>query len=369
MIILIDVKNLALYRGGIAHWFSPLLVTWIKQRQDLQFLLIGPELNLGFLPDTDNWEYKKICWPEWLPRPLRHPFYDNVLFPWMVARVRPDRIMSPYHDVRMPTRIPSCICVHDLCFDELAEVYPQHIRAYYLSLLRRNLRKASSVLTVSETTRNKLSERYAIAPNKIAVVYNTLPDSFREVVDLNDVQAFHGRYAQNGILLFYAGGSEFRKNVSNLAKAFLIFLEKNPRARLLVTGESNQRWETVFSELGPKLSEAVIFSGKLTDRDLHVAYRAADAVVYPSLCEGFGRVCLEAMGTGTPLACSDLPVMQEVSGRYAHYFDPTKPASIASSIKAALDEGRKEAYIDPRFERESVEREFLRAMNQFVGRK
>lgn len=367
MRILIDVKNLALYRGGIAHWFSPLLVAWINQRTDLQFLLTGPELNLGFLPDTGNWEYKKISWPEWLPRPLRHPFYDNVLFPWMVARMRPDRIMSPYHDVRMPTRIPSCICVHDLCFDELAAVYPRRIRAYYLNLLRCNLRKASSVLTVSETTRNKLSDRYAIAPDNISVVYNTLPDSFREFVDLNDVQAFHGRYAQNGILLFYAGGSEYRKNVTNLAKAFLIFLENNPRAHLLVTGDSNQRWETIFSELGPKLSEAVIFAGKLSDHDLHVAYRAADIVVYPSLCEGFGRVCLEAMGTGTPLACSDLPVMQEVSGQYAHYFEPTQPASIASSIQAALDEGRKKAYVDPRFERENVEAAFLKAMDQFVN--
>lgn len=367
MKVLVDVKNLALYRGGIAHWFSPLISSWILQRPNLHFVLIGPELDLGFLPDTNNWEHRKLAWPEWLPRPLRHPCYDNILFPLAVRKISPDRIMSPYHDVRMPDNIPSAICVHDLCFDELTNIYPRHIRSYYLNLLRRNLRRASSVVTVSETTRNKLSERYGVSVDKISVVYNTLPDTFNEPIDSREVQSFKDRYASGGALLFYAGGSEYRKNVHNLARAFAIYLKGNPRARLLVTGASNQRWATIFAELPQEVSAAVIFAGKLTDHELHVAYRAADAVVYPSLCEGFGRVCLEAMGTGTPLACSNLPVMHEVSGQYARYFDPQDPSSIANSLQAALAEGKKPTFIDQRFERASVEDVFLKAMDQFVN--
>lgn len=367
MQILIDVKNLALYRGGIAHWFSPLLAAWIEQRQELHFLLVGPSLDLSFLPDTENWEYKKLAWPIWLPRQLRHPCYDNILFPFAVRKIVPDRIMSPYHDVRMPRNIPSSICVHDLCLDELADIYPRRIRAYYLNLLKHNLRAASTVITVSETSRSKLSERYGIKPEKISVVYNTLPESFKASADVDEVCAFYDRYSQGGYLVFYAGGSEYRKNVQNLAKAFSIFLESDPQARLLVTGESNQRWATVLALLPPQVSEAVIFAGKLTDYELHLAYRAADAVVYPSLCEGFGRVCLEAMGTGTPLACSDLPVMQEVSGQYAHYFDPANPAAIEKSLQAAVAEGKKASFIDTRFEQKSVEAVFLKAMDQFVN--
>lgn len=365
--VLIDIKNLALYRGGIAHWFSPLLVAWIKRRHDLSFILVGPEIDFRFLPETNNWEYKNLAWPTWLPRPLRHPFYDNILFPLMVRRISPDRIMSPYHDVRMPKNITSSICVHDLCFDELAGVYPRRIRSYYLNLLKHNLRCASSVITVSETTRKKLAERYEIKTDKVSVVYNTLPDSFMPSANPHEVRAIRSRYAKGGHLLFYAGGSEYRKNVDNLALGFSIFLEKNPLACLLVTGDSNHRWDSALEKLPKNLSAAIVFAGKLSDQELYLAYKAADAVVYPSLCEGFGRVCLEAMGTGTPLACSDLPVMHEVSEGYAHYFDPKDPISIAGAIQNAVDEGKKSAIVDPRFTRVNVEKQFLAAMSLFVG--
>jgi hypothetical protein len=75
-----------------------------------------------------------------------------MLFPRAVARLRPDLVMSPYHDVRMPKGIPSVIGVHDLCLDELAGVYPARIRGYYLTMLRTNLRRASHVITVSQTS-------------------------------------------------------------------------------------------------------------------------------------------------------------------------------------------------------------------------
>lgn len=366
MRVLVDVKNLALFAGGIAHWFLPLLVTWISQRPDLHFVLVGPALDLQFLPETNNWEYKETAWPQWLPRPLRHPCYDNVLFPLAALRLSPDCIMSPYHDVRMPAHIPSCISVHDLCFDELAGVYPRRIRSYYLSLLRRNLRKARLVVTVSQTTRNKLKERYNLPADEVAVVYNTLPDSFFDVAEPREVQAFRFQFEGKAPLLFYAGGSEFRKNVANLAKAFAIFLKNNPQAVLVVTGESNQRWVDAFVQLPVEVASAVKFVGKLTDHELHLAYTAADVVVYPSLCEGFGRVCLEAMGTGTPLACSNLPVMKEVAGEYAHYFDPNDPVAMSSEIQAAARQGKMVPVIDWRFDRQNVEREFLRAMDTFV---
>jgi glycosyltransferase involved in cell wall biosynthesis len=108
-----------------------------------------------------------------------------------------------------------------------------------------------------------------------------------------------------------------------------------------------------------------VFAGWLNDAELRLAYAAADAVVYPSLCEGFGRVCLEAMDTGTPLACSDLLVMREVAGDYAYYFDPYKVESIAEAVLAALSEGRCNPVRDARFQDAAVKASFLLAMDRF----
>lgn len=365
--IVIDTKNLALYGGGIAHWFSPLLAAWITHRPDVRFLLVGPGFNTDFLSTSDNWEHVPLPWPEWLPRALRHPWYDNVLFPRAVSRLRPDRVMSPYHDVRMPKGMPSVISVHDLCLDELGSIYPRRIRAYYLALLRRNLRRAALVITVSETSRNKLVERYGIDPDRVGVVYNTPPAAFEWTAEEGAIVDFSQRYGANVHLLFYPGGSEYRKNVTRLVQAFSHLAQQDDGLVLLVTGNKDSRWDAALAESPDASGQRVVFAGRLSDAELRLAYAAADAVVYPSLCEGFGRVCLEAMDTGTPLACSDLPVMREVAGDYAHYFDPYNVKSITAAVSAALSEGRCSPVRDARFQSPAVRASFLFAMDRFIS--
>lgn len=365
MRILVDIKNLALYGGGIAHWFSPLLAAWIAHRPDARFLLLGPRFNTDFLPRSGNWEHVPLAWPEWLPRALRHPWYDNVLFPRTVSRLHPDLVMSPYHDVRMPKGVPSAIGVHDLCLDELKSVYPRRIRAYYLTLLRHNLRRAALVITVSETSRNKLIERYGADPDRVGVVYNTPPVAFEGAAEAAAIADCRKRYCTDGHLLFYPGGSEFRKNVTRLVQAFTLLAQQDASLVLLVTGKADPRWDAALAEIPDALRQRVVFAGRLNDAELRLAYAAADAVVYPSLCEGFGRVCLEAMDTGSPLACSDLQVMHEVAGEYAHYFDPYKVEAIAGALVAALSEGRCHPVRDARFQDAAVKASFLLAMDRF----
>lgn len=366
--IVVDTKNLALYGGGIAHWFGPLLAAWIEHRPDVQFLLLGPTFDTGFLPRSGNWEAVPIMWPQWLPRPLRHPWYDNVLYPLAAKRLRPDLALSPYHDVRMPKGVPSVISVHDLCLDELVTVYPRRIRLYYLALLRSNLSRASHVITVSQTSRDKLIRRYGIPPQSISVVYNASTPHFGYAVDADAVEEFKWRFAKGGRFVLYPGGSEFRKNVRRLSEAFAQLTQTVSDLTLLVTGSEDRRWREALAHIPTNIRDRVAFSGKLSDGALRLAYAAADAVVYPSLCEGFGRVCLEAMEAGTPLACSDLPVMREVAGNYACYFDPFDAIAIKNGINQALMKGRCNPVGDSRFSEVVVRTDFLTAMDSLMAK-
>lgn len=72
---------------------------------------------------------------------------------------------------------------------------------------------------------------------------------------------------------------------------------------------------------------------------MHVAlYRSASAVVYPSLYEGFGMPCLEAMACGCPVAASNVASLPEVCGDAAVYLDPTSVESIADAVRRVLAE-------------------------------
>jgi len=68
--------------------------------------------------------------------------------------------------------------------------------------------------------------------------------------------------------------------------------------------------------------------------DLTVLYRLAELTVFPTLFEGGGFPLQEAFEEGSPLACSDLPVLKEQAADAARYFDPTSTESIASAILA-----------------------------------
>jgi len=362
--VVIDTKNFALYNGGIAHWFAPLLAGWITNRPDIHFMLLGPPFEMGFLPRTSNWKPATVTWPTWLPRAFRHPWYDNVIFPREVKRLHPNLVLSPYHDVRIPKGVTSVIAVHDLCLEEMKDLYPGRIRAYYLAMLRRNLRIATHVMTVSRTSRDKLVHRYNVLDANITVVYNSVPTHFGQTVAYKKISAFRQSHSLSGRFVLYAGGSEYRKNIERLAHAFAILVHRETDLSLLVTGLADQRWKSVLDLLPLGISKQIAFAGKLSDDELSTAYAATDAVVYPTLCEGFGRVCLEAMMSGAPLACSDLPVMREVAGDYPVYFEPLDANSIAEGISKALIKGRQRIITDPRFFPEFILAAFMEKIEE-----
>ena len=61
----------------------------------------------------------------------------------------------------------------------------------------------------------------------------------------------------------------------------------------------------------------------------------------PTRFEGFGLPVLEAMARGVPVACSELPVLREVAGDAAVYFDASDPRSLADAIRTAITEGER----------------------------
>ena len=103
---------------------------------------------------------------------------------------------------------------------------------------------------------------------------------------------------------------------------------ERPELRLVLTGAGHDRLT---------LPDGVESRGHVTLDELVDLYRSAAALVYPSLYEGFGIPCVEAMACGCPVAASDVASIPEVCGDAAVYFDPLDPESIAEGIRAVLD--------------------------------
>ena len=84
----------------------------------------------------------------------------------------------------------------------------------------------------------------------------------------------------------------------------------------------------------------------MDDAALPGLYRAADAMVYPSLFEGFGLPPAEAMACGCPVLSSARGSLAEVVADAADLIEPEDVANIAAGLmRMASDEALRERLI------------------------
>jgi glycosyltransferase involved in cell wall biosynthesis len=339
MTIWVDAKNPALFGSGISHWLLGLLEE-IEPKLRNEITLAVPNIsNTKIYPDLSI-RRSSIWWPKFLPRRIAQITYDNFLFQIAAKNYRPTVIFSPYFDVLMPKSIPSVITVHDLCYIEAAKSYPFLQRKYFTWQMKRNLKRADFVVTVSETSKKALVSIGKVQEERIYVIENSLGTVFSSYSPSEtELSIFRNQHASSFPRVLYTGGFENRKNIPNLLSALKILKSQGEEVRLIVSGSQKDQWLALLHS-DHELLSMISFTGFLSDKELKVAYLSSDAVVAPSLSEGYGRSCIEAIATGTPLACSDINVFHEVAGDHAIYFDPSSPRAVASGIREVLTHKR-----------------------------
>ncbi|MCW5625310.1 MAG: MSMEG_0565 family glycosyltransferase [Burkholderiales bacterium] len=161
--------------------------------------------------------------------------------------------------------------------------------------------------------------------------------------------ALRGRFGLGAGPVFLAvGGIEARKNTPRILEAFLTLRPQLPTAQLLIAGGASlldhdatrRRFETIAADaavgIGP--GEPIVVTGPLEDAAMPALYRCSDALVFPSLNEGFGLVVLEALASAVPVVVSHIaPFTEYLKGDDCVWVDPHDVVSIADGMRRALD--------------------------------
>jgi glycosyltransferase involved in cell wall biosynthesis len=85
--------------------------------------------------------------------------------------------------------------------------------------------------------------------------------------------------------------------------------------------------------------DGITLMGSVSESELLALYSCADALLYPSLFEGFGLPVLEAMACGTPVIASSTSAIPEVAGDAAILVDPANASRIAAALHRLLEDG------------------------------
>ena len=133
---------------------------------------------------------------------------------------------------------------------------------------------------------------------------------------------------------------EPRKNLILLLRAWAQIRDKLPADfRLLLVGKTGPG--SIFAGSGEAIAsdDRVIATGYVADSVLPVLLSGAEAMIYPSLYEGFGLPVLEAMACRTAVVTTALTSLPEVAGDAAIYVDPSDPAALAGRLLALAEDG------------------------------
>lgn len=205
-------------------------------------------------------------------------------------------------------------------------------------LLRKEIERASAVVTVSEYNRHYLKNRISPDSNgKIHCIYNGL--------DLSDFNFRWPRAADSGrpVILFVARLIP-KKGLEDLIRAAAILKGRGRSFEVVIIGSGPLRnaMEVLTAQLG--LEDYVAFRGAQPQESVSAAYRRASIFALPCVVTGEGdrdgipTAVLEAMASGVPVVSTPVSGIPELidSSRDGVLVPPNDPSKLADALDSLI---------------------------------
>ncbi len=278
--------------------------------------------------------------------PLQRALRANTYVPW-VMRHEAIEVYHAVDNLSLPLVWPKrstryVLTVHDIIPVLCPSAVPMKHHLYFRLAIRRLLRLADAVITVSQHCKKDLVERFNISPNKIRVIYNGVDRSFSPSSQNSCDSVLKGYGIRKAQYFLFVGNIEPRKNLPTLIRAFSRLLKEKrlpSGQKLVIVGQKGQLCKDVLRlpwQLG--IDKEVLFLGNVPEVHLPDLYRAASAFVFPSVYEGFGLPVLEAMACGTPVISSNYSSLPEIVGDAALLVDARSDEEMAEAMYKVLDD-------------------------------
>ena len=249
--------------------------------------------------------------------------WEQVTFPRALRKRRAALVHSPDSFLPLRRPCPGVVTVHDLGFEEISGEISGTTGLKYRTFVRASARSAQRVICPSEFTAQDVARRYGVASERIRVV----PEA--AALQHGELEPPPGPY------LLAAGDLRPKKNLEALIDAFGKLRRRGLEHRLILAGADKGLSAALSSQAG---DYPVEFPGFVSDAELDALLRGADALVVPSLYEGFGLITLDAMERGCPVLLARAGALPETGGDAALLFDPYDTAELAVTLELVLDD-------------------------------
>ena len=227
------------------------------------------------------------------------------------------------------TSRPSVLTIHDIAYEIHPEFFARTAVIRNRLLVRDSARRASRVVTVSETSRRDLIDRYGLSPERVVAIPNGVSDEFAAL------DGDRSPSPDGAIRILAIGTVQPRKNLPRLVRAVDALARRRP-IRLRIIGPDGYQGAAIREMASARGVVEVV--GYVPQAALLDEYRRADLFVYPSIYEGFGLPVIEAMAAGLPVVTTTGGSLPEVVGDAALVVDPLDETALSDAIERLIDD-------------------------------
>lgn len=323
------------------EWYAYHLIQTLKRLPEAErhtWLLYGNDpLMYGLEKGPNNWHETRHSWP---PKYL----WTQLRLSWEIFRRPPDAMFVPAHV--LPRAIPrrTVVTIHDVGFHRYPELYPWYQRWYHEWSTRDMVKRATTILTVSEFCKREIVELYGASPEQIVVTPLGIDHNrFHPVAQAEKDAALERLQLAQPFYLFI-GRLERKKNVTLLVDAFHRYKERRGNddpMQLVLAGLPGEGADQIYRQAQSGAgAEAIRFLSYVPEELKPALLSAATAYIQPSWYEGFGLPPIEAMACGTPVLSSNAGSLPEVVGDgNALFFRPDHPEGLERAMSEIVDNG------------------------------
>jgi glycosyltransferase involved in cell wall biosynthesis len=273
------------------------------------------------LPALAPERYRVLSPPAVLAHRAGH-VWEQTILPTLTSRY--SLLYCPANLAPVVSRERNVVVIHDAAAIRHPESYSRSYVAYQRVVLPRIARRARLLITVSQFSKRELVEVLGAAPERVVVIPEGVGERFAAGIDPAPTLL---RYGLRDYVLV-VGTISARKNLGVLGAAARALSERG--IELVLAGSARPYLR------GP--SAPLRRLGYVRDEDLPALYAGARALAMPSVYEGFGLPCLEAMACGTPVVASSAGALPETVADAGLLVESRDGAGFADALLAAASD-------------------------------
>jgi glycosyltransferase involved in cell wall biosynthesis len=267
--------------------------------------------------------------------PLRRIIWEQCIQPWQLGGLDLVHEMAFVAPLVMPR--PFVVTVYDLTFIRYPERLTRLRRLYLRTMTGISCRRARRVLAISQSTADDVVRFLGVPRDRIDLALPGVDTRFRPLPRA-EVEAWRQRRGLPDRFLLFVGTLEPRKNLPVLIRAFAA-LPSADRAgvHLVLAGGGGWMMDDIEQAIEASgLAGSIHRPGFVPDDELVWWYNAAEAVVYPSVFEGWGMPVTEAMACGRPALVSDVSSLPEAVGETGLRLPPNDEAAWTAALARCI---------------------------------